>query len=109
MDNQIIFSKESKSSKIAILILVAMFTSGFILWLFLYPVTSGSATFWAGAVLMAIPGYVAAESLGSWGLGSNFAKNLSGPAKIIFGVFWLLVCLIIFGLALRLLSSMVGA
>ena len=108
MERQVILSEEPKSSKLAIAILVAMFLAGFALWLVLYPVTSGSIVFWAGAVLMAVPGYVAVESLVSLGLGANFVKKLPRSARIIFGVFWVLICLLIISVVLGILSSMVG-
>ena len=85
-----------------------MFVIGFVLWLSVYPVGYRSAIFWVGAVLMAIPGYVAGEGLGSLGLESKFAKKLPRVLRILFGVFWVLVCLVIFWLILGLLTSMVG-
>ena len=109
MEGQIIFSEESKNSKLAIVILLAMFVVGFTLWLLLYPVASGPIVFWVGAVLMAIPGYVAVESLGSLGLEAEFVKKLPRFSRIIFGVFWLLICLLIISVILGFLSSMVGS
>lgn len=85
-----------------------MFVAGLSLWLLLYPVVSGSIIFWLGAVLMAIPSYVAAESLGSLGLGANFVKKLPQYARIIFGVLWVVICLLIISVVLGFLSSMVG-
>ncbi len=109
MENKAIFSEPPKSSKVAISVLVVMFIAGFLLWLLLAPVVNGSIVFWSGVVLMAIPGYVAAESLGSLGLGANFVKKLPKAVRIIFGVLWVLICLLIFSLVLAFLSSMVGA
>lgn len=108
MENETILSEPSENSKVVITVLVAMFVVGLLLWLFQAPVASGSFVFWSGAVLMAIPGYVAAESLGSLGLGANFAKKLPKAVRIIFGVLWLLICLLIFSLVLAFLSSMIG-
>ncbi len=58
---------------------------------------------------MAIPVYVAAESLGSFGLGASFVKRLPRSVRIIFGVLWVLICLLVISVVLGLLSSMVGA
>ena len=109
MGKQIIFTEERKVSKIVILILITLFVAGFVLWLFMYPISYGSVIYWVGAVLMAIPGYVAGESLGSMGLTSNFARKLPKVLRIFFGVFWVIVCLLIFGVVLGLLSSMIEA
>ena len=109
MRNQLIFNEGPKSSKVAIAVLLAMFIVGFSLWLLLYPIVNGSIVFWVGAVLMIVPGYVAAENLGSLGLEANFLKELPRFARMLFGVFWVLLCLLIFGLVLILLSAMVGA
>lgn len=109
MESQIIFNEEPKSSRLAIAVLAVMFVAGFTLWLLLYPIASGSIVFWSGAILMAIPGYVAIESLGALGLGANFIKKLPRPARIIFGVFWVLICLLILSVVLGFLSAMVGA
>lgn len=108
MKNEATLSERPKNSKVGITVLAVMFIAGFILWLLLAPVVSGSIVFWSVVVLMAIPGYVAAESLGSLGLGANFVKKLPKVVRIIFGVFWVLVCLLIFSLVLAFLSSMVG-
>lgn len=108
MEREVIFNERPKNSKIAIAVLVVMFIAGFMLWLLLAPVESGSVVFWSGAVLMAIPGYVAAESLGSLGLGAKFVKKIPKAVRIIFGVLWVLVCLLIISLVLAFLSSMVG-
>lgn len=108
MENEIIFNERPKNPKIAITVLVVMFVAGVLLWLLQAPVVNGSSIFWVGVVLMAIPGYVAAESLGSLGLGANFVKKLPKGVRIIFGVLWVLVCLLIFSLVLAFLSSMVG-
>lgn len=109
MENEAIFCEGPKYSKIAIIILVAMFTAGFLLWLLLAPIENGSIAFWSGVVLTAIPGYVAVERLGSLGLGAAFVKNLAKPISTICGVFWVLVCLIIISLVIAFLSAMVGA
>jgi len=108
MESEIIFSERPKNSKVAITVLVAMFVAGFLLWLLLAPVVNGSIVFWGGVALMAIPGYVAAESLGSLGLGANFVKKLPKALRIVFGVLWVLACLLIFSSVLAFLSSMVG-
>jgi hypothetical protein len=100
-------SEKLNNSKSTILILVAMFTTGFSGWLFLSPVIFGSAIFWIGAVLMGIPSYVAGENLGSFGLDSRFANKLSSSARIMFGVFWILFCLLVYGVVLGFLSPMV--
>ena len=109
MGKQIIFTEEQKISKIVVFLLVTSFVAGFVLWLFMYPISYGSLIFWVGAILMAIPGYVAGESLGSMGLMSNFSRNLPKVLRIFFGVFWVIVCLLIFGVVLGLLSSMIEA
>ncbi|WP_145924327.1 hypothetical protein [Microbulbifer aggregans] len=108
MENEAILSERSKCSKAAITVLVAMFIAGLLLWLLLAPVEKGSVVFWSGVVLMAIPGYVAGESLGSLGLGADFVKKLSKSLRIIFGFSWVLICLLIFSAVLAFLSSMVG-
>ena len=107
MKDQRMLGEAANNSKSTIFILVLMFTTGFSSWLFLSPVTYGSALFWVGAVLMGIPGYVAGESLGSFGLESHFSNRLSSSARIIFGVFWILVCLLVYGIVLNYLSSMI--
>ena len=107
MESKTIFRDERKHTKIAVLMLIAMFVGGFSIWFVSYPVVYASIAFWIGAVLMAIPGYAAMESFGSLGLGSNFSKRWSRASRIAFGVLWMLVCLVVFGLALSLLSSMV--
>jgi|GEM_PF-4628007 len=107
MRNQINLTENPKTPKIVFLIFPVMFLAGFIIWLLFYPVTNGSFAFWAGAVLMGIPGYAAGESLGSLGLDSNFAKNRSKAGRITFGVFWGLFCLSIYGVVLFTLSHMV--
>lgn len=109
MENEAIYSEGSKNSKIVVIILVAMFTAGFLLWLLLRPIENGSIVFCSGVVLMAIPGYVAVESLGSLRLGANFVKSLAKPIRIIWGVFWVLVCLLIISLVIAFLSEMVGS
>ena len=108
MENEAILSEQHKNSKVAISVLGMMFIAGFLLWLLLAPVANGSIVFWSGVVLMAVPCYVAAESLGSLGLGANFVKNLPKAVRIIFAVLWVLICLSIFSLVLAFLSSMVG-
>lgn len=108
MKNEIILGKRPRSSKVAIAVLIVMFIAGFLLWLLLAPVVNGSIVFWIGVGLMAIPGYVTAESLGSLGLGASFVKKLPKALRIIFGVFWLLICLLIFSFVLAFLSSIVG-
>lgn len=108
MKSEVILSERPKNPKIAIAVLIVMFIAGFLLWLLLAPVVNGSIVFWSGVVLMSIPGYVAAESLGSLGLGANSVKKLPKAARIIFGVLWVLVCLLAFSLVLAFLSTMVG-
>ena len=107
MESKTIFRDERKRTKNAVLILIAMFVGGFSIWFVSYPVVYSSIAFWIGAVLMAIPGYAATESFGSFGLASNLSKRWSRAARMAFGVLWILVCLVVFGLALSLLSSMV--
>jgi len=109
MNSQNIFRETQKTSKVAIAVLLMMFIGGFALWCVLYPVVYDSIIFWVGAVLMAIPGYIATESFGSLGLNAGFIKNLPRSARILFGVFWMLVCLLLFGLVLGLLSLMLEA
>ena len=105
MDRQAIFNEEPKTSKVTTSVLLAMFIVGFTLWLLLYPIVSGSLVFCVGLILMAIPSYVAIESLGSLGLGAEFVNKLPRNIRILFGVLWMLV----FSLILGLLSSLVGA
>ena len=109
MRHQLTFNKETKSSRAAIAILSGMFIGGFILWFYLSPIEKGSVVYWLGFVLMAIPGYVALESFGAFGLNAKFVKNLPRFVRIVFGVFWVLICLLIFSLALILLSSLLSA
>jgi len=109
MENEIILNERPQNSKVAITVLVAMFVAGFLLWLLQAPVVNGSIVFWGGVVLMAIPGYVAAESLGSLGLGADFVKKLPRSVRVLFGVLWVLICLLIVSVVLAFLSSMVGS
>lgn len=108
MASRAIFSKNQKTSTLVVTVLVMMFIAGFFLWLILAPVVNGSFVFWSGIVLMVIPGFIAAESLGSLGLDSNFTKKMPKTLRIIFGVLWVIICLLLFSLVLAFLSSMVG-
>lgn len=90
------------------IVLFSMFISGLALWFLLYPIKQYSIEFWTGVVLMIIPGLVAAESLGSLGLSADGVKKLPKVIRLIFGVFWVLLCLFIFGSVFGLLSSLVG-
>jgi len=47
MASELMFSEKTKTPKVAIAVLFAMFFAGFILWLLLYPIVNGSSVFWA--------------------------------------------------------------
>ena len=108
MEHQLTFNKETKNSKTEIVILSGIFITGFLLWLYLSPIVMGSFVFWFGAVVMAIPGYVALESFGAFGLNAKFVKNIPRFVRILFGVFWALICLLFFSFILILLSSLLS-
>ena len=108
MESRKIFTEEEHNSKIVILVFSLMFFLGLALWVVFTPVIYGSVIFWLGAILMGVPGYLAGEGLGSFGLGSNFIKNISRTGRIIFGVIWVLFCVSIYSLVLGGLSVLVG-
>ena len=79
---------------ILIIIGVVLFVLGCSLRIFFRPVAYGSFIFWSGAALMTLPGLAVAEGLSSLGLGAEFVKKLSTPTRILFGIFWCLVCIL---------------
>jgi len=103
------FEDKSKRPLKVSAFLVLSFILGFALWAYFYPVTSFSALFWVGAILLGFPIYIAAEGLGSLGLNANWLKNKSRFLRISFAVFWVLICMALFALLIGLLSSLVVA
>lgn len=87
-------------------VLLTAFVAGLGLWLLFSPVVSGSLVFWFGCILMAIPGYVAIESYGTFGLSGEWVKKLPSFFRVLFGVGWLLVGLAIMALVILYLSSL---
>jgi polyferredoxin len=109
MNEEWSFEDKSKRPLKVSAFLVLLFILGFALWAYFYPVTSSSALFWVGAILMGFPIFIAAEGLGSLGLNAKWLKNRSGFLRISFAIFWVLICMAIFGLVVGLLSSLVVA
>jgi hypothetical protein len=93
----------------AILLLLGLFTVGFGLWFFFRPVAWGSAVFWIGCAVMAIPSYVAIESFGTLGLSNKWIKHLPRLLRIVCGVIWILLGLVIISLMITFLSSFIGS
>lgn len=105
MSEVLMSRNERKRFSIAIAVLLVSFVAGLGLWLFFYPVISGSLVFWIGGALMAIPSYVAIESYGTFGLSSKWAKSLPSSIRVLFGVVWLLMGLAIMVVVVAYLSS----
>jgi len=108
MNEKFTFEGKSKKPIKVTVYLVLSFIIGFILWVCFYPVNAYSTIFWLGATVMGFPIYVAVEGLGALGLNAKWVKILPRFLRIIFGVFWVLVCISIIGLAIGLLSSMLA-
>ena len=104
------WTRENKSKKTIKLAayLTLLFCLGFGLWVYYYPIAIYSPIFWLGVILMGIPIYIAAESIGSLGLNAKFVKELSRFSRILFGLVWILSGLVIFSLVVGLLSTMVS-
>ena len=100
-------NKSKRTAKVAAY-LTLLFCAGFGLWAYFYPVAIYSAIFWLGVILMGIPIYIAAESIGSLGLNAKFVRKLSKFSRILFGVVWVLCGFAIFSLVVGLLSIMVS-
>lgn len=101
------FEEKSKRPLKVSVLLVFSFILGFALWAYFYPVTSSSALFWVGVILMGFPIYVAAEGMGSLGLNARWLQNRSRFLRLSFAVFWVIFCMAVFGLLISLLSSLV--
>lgn len=95
-------------SGLAWVILTIMFVGGFVLWVVFNPVAYGSVVFWIGALLMGLPSYCFTEFLGGWGFERRFLKTLPRSARIMFGVIWALIFLIIISLVFIFVSSLVA-
>jgi hypothetical protein len=89
-------------------VLATSFMAGFLIFVVFSPIEKYSFTFWIGAALMAIPGWVALESLGAYGFNSKLVNRPSKAARICLGVIWVLLCLAIYAFAITIISSLVA-
>lgn len=101
------FVEKSKRPLTVSVLLVFSFIFGFALWAYFYPVSSESALFWVGVILMGFPLYIAAEGMGSLGLNARWLQNRSRLLRLSFAVLWVIFCMAIFSLIIGLISSLV--
>lgn len=102
--------KLNKEIKIKIFVvgaLVFSFIIGLCLWVFYSPIVMWSMIFWIGLVTMGIPIYIALESFGELGLSRQFVKRLPRSIRIIYGVIWVLIGMVIFLLIVAILSELI--
>jgi hypothetical protein len=100
------FEEKSSRSNKAVAVLIISFLIGLTLWAYFFPVVIYSGIFWVGAVLMGFPVYCAGEGLGSFGLDRKCIKSWPRFLRIIYGVIWVFLCMVIFIVIIGALSSM---
>jgi len=106
--NKYEWSDDSKAkNRKSIIFIWLSFFFGVVVWLIGFPVYQNTFVFWIGIVLIGLPLVIFSEAIGNFGLSNRYVSRWPKILRIFFGVFWVLLCWLVFILLISFLSTIV--